>query len=168
LHNLSPTIQIAEISHTGRLFLLYHNLHCGWLSWDSHYLRFSTFISIPQFFPLNEFVSSEPVTQGHLHISQCELLVLLSVYEASTQFLSYGQSSFWYSLHPHRIPNSLSSIKSNLISKYSLNFPCNPSFKYPRYYLWCMYDGHCNMQLLASSLRQSLSSFVHIVGQLCH
>jgi hypothetical protein len=27
-------------------FLIYHYLYCGWLPWDSHYLSFSTFISI--------------------------------------------------------------------------------------------------------------------------
>ena len=56
---------------------------------------------------------------------------LLPVYKASTQFLVYVQSSFWYyTQHPKCIPCSFSSSKSKLISKYILNFPFNPSSKY--------------------------------------
>ena len=39
--------QIAGIFHILPLFLMYHNLYCGWLPWDSHHLIFlPTFISI--------------------------------------------------------------------------------------------------------------------------
>ena len=65
---------------------------------------------------------------------------LLPVYETNTQFFIYLQSSFrYYSHHPNCIPSSFSSSKSKLIfSKYSLNFPFNPSSKYLCYYLYRM------------------------------
>ena len=59
-------------------FLIHHILYCVWMSWDSHYLNFSTFSSIPLRLPSSTSLSvlpavlsvSEPVAQSHLHISQ--------------------------------------------------------------------------------------------------
>ena len=57
-----PATQIAEIFHTMRLFLICHIPHWGQLSWDSHCLSVSTFISIPKHLPVAASLQSRPVT----------------------------------------------------------------------------------------------------------
>ena len=67
---------------------------------------------------------------------------LVPIYQTCTQLFFFVQSSCWYySHHPKCMPVSFSHTKSKLIlSKYILNFPSNPSTKYPPYYLCCMCD----------------------------
>ena len=49
-HHATHTV---EMFHTVQLFFVYHIPYLGRLPWGSHYLEFSTFISIPQHLPIS-------------------------------------------------------------------------------------------------------------------
>ena len=82
---------------------------------------------------------------------QCTDQCLLSVYEASTNFIIHVQNSSWhYSWHSNCISNSFSSSKSKLISsKYILNFLFKLSSKYPCYHLCCRCHEDDNVMVAA-------------------
>ena len=82
---------------------------------------------------------------------QCTVQCLLSVYEASTNFIIHVQNSSWhYSWHCNCISSSFSSPISKLIlSKYILNFLFNPSSKYPCYHLCCRCHEDDNVMVAA-------------------
>ena len=73
----------------------------------------------------------------------------LPVYEASTQFSIYVQSSFChYSQHLSFIPTSFSSSQfTTIFSTYIRSFHLNPSSKYCGYYL-CRADGAVLLQIV--------------------
>jgi len=68
---------VAEIFHILLLFLIYHELYWGRLSWDSHYFdifphSLSSSTTLP--FPAPILFRQ---TRSHLDVSRCELLVSL-------------------------------------------------------------------------------------------